>query len=42
MVGEWGGPVRSLKEGPNGNLYFEVEIEHWSIIDDEIEEGYNA
>ena len=42
VVGEWGGPVRSLKEGPNGNLYFEVEIEHWSIIDDEIEEGYNA
>ena len=38
VVGEWGGPALKMKEDSNGLLYFEVEIEHWSILDDDIEE----
>jgi len=36
VVGEWAGPEMTLKS-ENGKLYFEVEIEHWSILDEEIE-----
>ena len=36
VVGEWAGPEMTLKS-ENGRLYFEVEIEHWSILDEEIE-----
>ena len=36
VVGEWAGPEMTLKS-QNGNLYFEVEIEHWSILDEEID-----
>lgn len=39
IVGEWGGPSFTLKEDKDGGLYFEVEIEHWSIIEDDLEEG---
>jgi len=38
VVGEWGGPSFTLKQGEDGDLYFEAEIEHWSIIEEEIEE----
>ena len=38
LVGEWGGPSFYLKEDTDGSLYYEVEIEHWSIIEEDIEE----
>lgn len=38
LVGEWGGPEMKLKEDKEGNLYFEVIIENWSIIDEQISE----
>ena len=38
VVGEWGGPFCIMKEDDDGTLYFEVEIEHWSIIEEDIEE----
>jgi len=38
VVGEWSGPWCVMKEGDDGVLYFEVEIEHWSIIEEDIEE----
>lgn len=38
VVGEWGGPSFEMKEDQGGGLYFEVEIEHWSIIEEDIEE----
>jgi hypothetical protein len=38
VVGEWGGPSCELKEDEDGVFYFEVEIEHWSIIEEDIEE----
>lgn len=37
VVGEWAGPEMTLKN-EDGKLYFEVEIEHWSILDEEIEQ----
>ena len=39
LVGEWAGPQYTLKKGDDGDLYFEVQIEHWSIAEDEIEEN---
>ena len=36
VVGEWAGPEFTLKS-ENGKLYFKVEIEHWSIQEEEIE-----
>lgn len=36
VIGEWAGPEMILKS-ENGKLYFEVTIEHWSILDEEIE-----
>ena len=38
LVGEWAGPELTLKADEDGTLYFEVNIEHWSIIDEEIED----
>lgn len=38
LVGEWAGPESTLKADEDGTLYFEVNIEHWSIIDEEIED----
>jgi hypothetical protein len=38
VVGEWGGPSCKMKEDHDGVFYFEVEIEHWSIIEEDIEE----
>ena len=38
VVGEWGGPSFTMREDPDGVLYSEVEIEHWSIIEEDIEE----
>ena len=34
LVGEWGGPTLTLKEDTDGSLYFEAEIEHWSVLDE--------
>tara|TARA_A200000159_G_scaffold164928_1_gene197516 strand:- start:3469 stop:3810 length:342 start_codon:yes stop_codon:yes gene_type:complete len=39
LVGEWAGPEATLKEGSDGSLFFEVSIEHWSIIEEEIEDS---
>jgi len=41
LIGEWAGPTLTLKEDENKILYFEANIEHWSIIEEEIEEGVN-
>ena len=38
LVGEWGGPSVRLREAKDGSLYREVEIEHWSVIEEDIEE----
>lgn len=38
VVGEWGGPTFFMKEDSDGSLYFKIEIEHWSIIEEDIEE----
>ena len=38
VIGEWAGPVLTLKSDEDDNLYFEANIEHWSIIEEEIEE----
>jgi hypothetical protein len=38
VIGEWAGPTFTLKEDSQGALYFEAEVEHWSIIEEEIEE----
>lgn len=38
LIGEWGGPEMQLKEDEKGNLYFDVKIENWSIIDEQIYE----
>ena len=35
-VGEWAGADLTLKEAPDGELYFEAEVEHWSVMEDEI------
>ena len=41
VVGEWGGPEFHLKEDKgDGSIYFEATVEHWSIIEDEIENTY--
>jgi hypothetical protein len=36
VVGEWGSPTFTLKKDEKGELYFEIEIESWSIIEDNI------
>ena len=36
LVGEWAGPEMTLRS-EDGKLYFEAEIEHWSILDEEID-----
>tara|TARA_Y100001970_G_scaffold73601_1_gene93396 strand:- start:452 stop:793 length:342 start_codon:yes stop_codon:yes gene_type:complete len=38
LVGEWAGPSFTMKEDEDGELYYEVEIEHWSVIEEDIEE----
>jgi hypothetical protein len=37
LVGEWAGPKYSLKEDENGKLYYKIDIETWSIIEENIE-----
>ena len=39
VIGEWAGPVLTLKEDEDKNLYFEANVEHWSIIEEEIDEA---
>ena len=35
LIGEWGGPVfKMLKDKESGELYYEVTIENWSIMDE--------
>ena len=36
VVGEWAGPSFTLKKDfENGDLYYEIELEHWTIFDEE-------
>ena len=37
MIGEWAGPDMVLKEDSSGALYFEVKVETWSIIEEQID-----
>ena len=38
VIGEWAGPEYVLKEDPDDRtLYFEATIEHWSIIEDDMD-----
>ena len=37
LVGEWAGPEYVLKIDSSKSLFFEATIEHWSIIEDEID-----
>jgi len=38
LVGEWAGPELTLKEDEDtGELYYEIEIECWSIIEENID-----
>ncbi len=36
VVGEWGGPELKLVE-EDGKIYFQANIEYWSIIEEEID-----
>ena len=36
VVGEWGGPELTLLE-EDGSIYFEANIEYWSIMEEEID-----
>jgi hypothetical protein len=36
VVGEWGGPeYKLMKDKEDGDLYYEITIEYWSIMNDE-------
>lgn len=35
LIGEWAGPELTLKR-EDGKLYFQIDIENWSIIEEEI------
>lgn len=38
LIGEWAGPEFELKmDKDTGELYYEVSIQYWSILDDEID-----
>ena len=37
IIGEWGCPSLELKAESHNSFYYEISIEHWSILDDEIE-----
>lgn len=38
VIAEWGGPEFKMREDPvSGELYFEAEIEFWSIMEEEID-----
>ena len=41
VIGEWAGPILTLKEDEKEILYFEANIENWSIIDEEIEDSFD-
>jgi hypothetical protein len=38
VIGEWATPELKLKIDKADELYFEINIEHWSIIEEDIEE----
>jgi hypothetical protein len=36
VAGEWAGPSFTLKkDSGSGDLYYEIELEHWTIFDEE-------
>ena len=37
VIGEWAGAELTLKEDDDLSLYFEANIEHWSIEEEEID-----
>lgn len=38
VIAEWGGPEFTMKEdSKSGELYFEAEIEFWSVMEEEID-----
>ncbi len=37
LVGEWAGPEFTLFEDKDGQLYYKITIETWSIIEEDIE-----
>jgi len=38
VIGEWAGPEFTLKQDSETNeLYYEVSIQHWSVLDEEID-----
>ena len=38
LIGEWAGPELTLKQDPEtGELYYEIEIEYWSIMEEDID-----
>tara|TARA_Y100000287_G_C14233977_1_gene363653 strand:- start:507 stop:848 length:342 start_codon:yes stop_codon:yes gene_type:complete len=39
LVGEWGGPSLKMIEDPQGDLYYEAEIEHWTIMEEDMQEN---
>jgi len=41
VIGEWAGPTLTLKEDEEKKLYFEANVEHWSIIEEEIEDSFD-
>lgn len=41
VIGEWAGPTLTLKEDKEKTLYFEANVEHWSIIEEEMEDSFN-
>jgi hypothetical protein len=41
VIGEWAGPTMTLKEDEKKTLYFEANIEHWSVIEEEMEDSFN-
>jgi len=37
LAGEWAGPDFTMKRDENGELYYEISIECWSIVDEGID-----
>lgn len=37
LIGEWSAPKLTLKENEKGDLYYEINIECWSIMEENIE-----
>lgn len=37
LAGEWAGPEYNMKRDEKGELYYEISVEYWSIIDEAID-----